>query len=262
MDKLLFAVMFALIIFIGFKNATLIKRYKQNKTYIDTYQKVLRNDENSYDEIKNYIENEKSEEFKNKAKVIKLYCELNSNAEYKDTLSDIDLKAIFYSKGKVDSNLAKVNTDAFIFMILALTKAYDLRQFDAIEIMANKLRELEGLETRLEYKETLDIADVLIDKSNDLTMFKSLLEGTYTSYQYDKNIIGLYKRMASTMLAFKNVDFDEYYKNDLHSFAKSTIGNIVMKNLGIYETYKPIEEETPEVQQEEIQEDNNKENEQ
>lgn len=254
MDSLLFVVMFVLIIFIGIKNVSLIKRYRQNKEYIEVYQKTLMNEEDAYDAINKYIENEKSNEFKNKARLIKIYCCLNSNIDYSDALNELDLKAIFYKKGSVDNSLVRLNTDSFIFMMLSFSKAYANKDTKVIEDLDNKLKELSGLDNQLEYKETIDMAEVLLNKSNDMSFFNSLLEGTYSSYVYEKKLIGLFKRIASTMLAFKNQQFDEYFRNDLHSFAKSKIGENLLKNLGLYETYKPIVEESLDVNDEEVKE--------
>lgn len=251
MDSLMFAVLIALLIFICVKNASLVKRYKHNAKYIEVYKKVIHNEENSYEAIKDYIANEKSAEFKHKAYIIQLFSELENSKEYVDTAKAIDLKELFYTKGKIDSNKIKLNSDSFIFIILDIAKAYEKGNKDATEILSEKLDEIENLNNHLEYQ-TIKAFIRAISKNGDLgnPFMKNLIEGNYTDYQYDKNMIGLYKRTASSTLAFNKEEFDDYFKNDLYSFAKTFIGECLLKSLGIFEDYKPSEEVVEENQEE------------
>ena len=254
MDKLLFVIMIGMFIFILVKNLSLLKRYKQNKEYVESYQDILHNKENCYERICAFIEKEKTNEYKNKANIIKLFCELNNDLDYRKTIEDLDIKAIYYSKGKIDKNSLKFNSDSFIFIMLVLAKAYEKGKNDVIETIVNKVCELTELENRLEHKEIIELANALNKVEDKGSAFMhSLLDGTYTEYAYDKNMIGIYKRIASSTLAFNLEQFDDYFKNDLHNFAKSMIGENFLKSLGIYELYQPIEEE---VVEEDKQEEN------
>lgn len=244
MDKLLFAVMALIIIYVTIKNFSLIKRYKHNKEYIECYQDVLHNKDNCYDRIKKYIDSEKSDEYKNKARVIQLYYELGNAIDNKELLDSIDLKKVFFDKGKYDKNLVNLNSDVFIFIMLAMAKAYEKNRIDVINIIVDKVKTISELNFRLEYQEISALADALC-KNNDCgnTFMHSLLDGNYTDYAYEKNLIGLYKRIASSTLAFNNEEFEGFFKSDLHSFSKSLIGESLLKSLGIYNAYKPIDEE-------------------
>ena len=244
MDKLLFAILFTILIIIGSKNFTLIKRYKQNKYYIDCYQNILHNKEHCYEDIVNYIKYEKTEEYKNKARIIQLYYELENDIDITNTFESLNIRYIFCKKGILDNSLVNLNADSFVFIILAMIKAYSKNNNKLVEDLSNKLKEIENFDKRLEYQLILAIEDALIGtKSAGCEFMKRVLDGDYTDYKYEKNMIGLYKRTASSILAFNNEDFDEYFRNDLHSYAKSLIGETMLKSLGIYETYKPIEEE-------------------
>lgn len=250
MDILMFVVLLGIFIFICIKNFSLFKRYSKNKKYIDLYKKALYNEENSHDLVLNYLENEKSEEFKNKVRIIQIYNELENGMDVANTLNDINLKPIFYKNNKYDNELVKLNSDAFVFMILDIAKAYELNKLDVADTIINKLNEYKELEQRVEYL-TLFSVYKAVKKEDDCGngFMKSLHDGTYTDYIYDKSMIGLYKRSASTILAFNNEEFDEFFKNDLYAFAKTFIGERLLKSLGLYETYKPVEE--TEVSQEE-----------
>lgn len=259
MDKLLFVIMIGMFIFILVKNFSLLKRYKQNKEYVDSYQAVLHNDENCYERINSFVEQEKTNEFKNKGRIIKLYCELNNDLDYQKTLDELNIRDIYYAKGKLDANQVKFNSDSFIFIMIVLAKAYSKNKNDVIDSLVNKVSELTELDNRLEYKEIIEFGNALKaveDKGNGF--MHNLLDGQYTEYVYDKNLIGLYKRIASSTLAFNNEEFDDFFRGDLHSFAKSMIGESILRSLGIYETYKPIEEvkfEDPVIEQEEENKD-------
>lgn len=243
MDILLFAVMSIVLVYVGIKNFKLIKRYKQNKEYISIYQSVLNNEENSYNLVKNFIENEKTQEFKNKGKIIKLYSELCNDIDSFGTIDDIDLNSIFCKKGQVDKEMTNLNVDSFVFIALAIAKAFEKKKEDVIVKIIDKLKGVEGLKTHLEYNTIISFANSLLSiEDKGIPMMRSLLEGTYTDYVYEKNMIGLFKRIASTTLAYNNLDFEEYFKQDLYNFAQSLIGEKLLQSLGMYETYKNIED--------------------
>lgn len=240
MDKLLFIIMTIMLCYIVYKNITIIARYKHNKGYVKLYQEALKNDENAISHINEYIDNEKSQEYKNKARIIRLICLISNNApEYENAIKELDLHYIFYKNNKVNDNLIKLNSDSFIFIILALAKAYENYRLNIIDDIKSKIMELDGLKNRLEYNEILAFIDAISFRNDKGNKFMhSLLDGSYSEYTYDKNLIGLYKRIASSTLTFSNEDIDEYFKNDLYSFAKTLIGESLLKSLRLYEIYK------------------------
>lgn len=240
MDKLLFVAMIGLLAFISYKNFALIIRYKHNKEYIESYRSVLNDSENAHNIITNYIENEKSLEYKNRAKIIKLYCELNKGLEYIETLNSIDLKPIYFKSNKYDNKLVNLNSDSFVFIIMSIAKAFEHGKNDVIDILSKKLQAIPELENRLEYQETKAFSNCLIG-SGGIDFMKGMLEGSYIDYMYEKRLIGLYKRIATSTLAYKKQQLDDYYKNDLHKFSSTKIGESILKSLGIYNSYLPLE---------------------
>ena len=56
MDYMLFGFMALLLLYTVYRNVTLLKRYKQNKEYIECYKAILRGDENAYERISNFID--------------------------------------------------------------------------------------------------------------------------------------------------------------------------------------------------------------
>lgn len=251
MDKLLFAIMIGMLIFISYKNITLIKRYKHNKEYIESYRSVLEDTETAHNIISNYIETEKSLEYKNRAKIIKLYCELNKDLQYTETLNDIDLKPIYFNKGKYDNKLVNLNSDSFVFMILSIAKAFECGKNDVLDTLLEKLKEVPELERRLEYQEVIAFSNCLLNKDG-IDFMKGMIDGSYTEFVYEKRMIGLYKRIATSTLAYKDEQLDEYFTNDLHKFSATKIGESILKSLGIYDKYLPLENDNGESDEDKV----------
>ena len=255
MDILFFIALLCLIFYVGYRNIVLLRRYRHNKEYIECYKKMLNDDENSYENICNYVKDEKIPEFKNKGLVLKLYEEMGQDIDYKETLETVSLKDIFYKKDKVSKQQITLNSDVFIWYYLDMARARRLSKFDVLNALYEKLIALKELENRVEYQLGIAIYKALSEQDDAGVGFLSgLLEGLYTSYAYEKNLIGLYKRFASSTLAYSGEPIEEYYKNDLHKFAGTAIGRNYLTELEIIEKYPPLEEPKEEDNQETAEE--------
>ena len=98
MEYMLFGFMALLLLYTGYRNVTLLKRYKKNQEYIECYKAILRGDENAYERISAFIDSQKDPEFAGKARFLKLYVELDKKLPYQETLNAINLKDVFYKK--------------------------------------------------------------------------------------------------------------------------------------------------------------------
>ena len=78
-------------------------------------------------------------------------------------------------------------------------------------------------------------------KEGDYTFLKDLINGEYSSYLYEKRLIGLYKREASLFLCLNDDLDDEFWKQDLKHFYETKIGKHLIENLTIEEKVKNIE---------------------
>ena len=251
---LFFGVMLCLLVYIAYRNFDLIKRYRHNKEYIDCYKEMLSGAEGAYEHVCRYVESESSEEFKNKGRVLKLYQEMDKELDSKQTLEDLDLKAVFCKNGKYSKQQVSINADVFVWLYLDMAKARRLSKFDILNGLDEKIREVTELERRVEYQTALAIYNALCEKEDaGVGFLTSLLDGGFATYEYDKNLIGLFKRFASSTLAYSGEPMEDYYRNDLHSFAATQIGSVYMKDLEIYDKYPPIEkkEENQETKTEE-----------
>lgn len=232
--------------YVMYRNVVLIGRYRHNKEYIECYKDMLSNVPEAYDRTCRYIENEKSAEYQNKGLVLKLYQQLDRPEDPMETLNKLDLKEIFYKNGKFSKQQLLMNNDVFIWLYLNMAKARKLSKFDVLNGLYDKIMELSLLENRVEFQLAKAIYNALCEKEDaGVEFLSSLLDGGYAGYEYDKNLIGLFKRFAAATLAYSGEPMEDYYKEDLHSFAASQIGKNYLNDLEIYEKYLPKQVEEP-----------------
>ena len=240
MEILFFVLMLCLLAYVMYRNITLIGRYRHNKEYIECYKEMLANTEGAYDRTCRYIENEKSAEYRNKGLILKLYQQLDREEDAMETVEAIDLKEILYAKGKYSKRQLMMNSDIFIWLYMNMAKARKLSKFDVLNTLYDKFMALDLLENRVEYKLAKAIYNALCEKEDaGVEFLSSMLDGGYAGLDYEKNLIGLYKRFASATLAYSGEPMEDYYKEDLHSFASTQIGKNYLNDLEIYEKYLP-----------------------
>lgn len=238
MEKSFFIFILLMLGYISYKNITILSRYKYNKKYIDAYQAVLKDNENAYEEIKNFVNSSKNLEYKSKGNILKLYHELDKDLDYTSTLNSIDYKQLFYKKDKYSPSQLKLNNDSVIFTIMVMAKAHHKKNKDVIKTLADKFNELSGLENSVEYLEIDAVADSFLKRDDSgVSFFNMMLDGGYAGLRYEKNLIGLYKRIASSMLAYNKASMDEYFVLDLSKFCETLIGKNLLKDLGLYKKY-------------------------
>ena len=264
MDIVFFIALLCLIAYVGYRNFELFKRYRHNKQYIDCYRTMLNDDEDAYEKVNAFIDKESNLEYKNKGLILRLFIEIGKGLDYRQTLEELDLKEIFYKKGKYSKQLVALNSDIFIWYYLDMARARRFSRFDVLDKLNDKLFGLNELEVRVEFQLAKAICNALREKEDAGVEFLSgLLEGNYTQYVYEKNLIGLYKRFSASTLAYSGEPMEDYYKNDLHSFAGTLIGKNYMSELEIFDKYPPVEEkkEEEELDPEKFIEDQEEENE-
>ena len=243
MDYMLFAFMAVLLLYTVYRNFTLLKRYKQNKEYIECYKAILRADENAYERINAFIDSQKEQDFAGKGRLLKLYVELDKKLPYQETLNAIDLKDVFYKKDHPDKYRYSLNCELFIWIYIIMAKARQMSGFDVLNELNDKVKALEEMNDCLEYREAEAIYNALCEKEDGgVKFFTDLLEGNYTELRYEKNLIGTFKRFAAATLAYGGEPMEDYYKQDLHNFAETMIGKTYLENLGIYDKYLPLKE--------------------
>lgn len=252
----------ALIIFaiaLTVKNIIEMKKIKREQAFVQVYTKVLKQEEGAKDSLLNYIATEQLDYLVQKAKILLIYQLMIENEEPVDVVEQINFEPLFYSKGKYDAKLAEKNSDVFVWLSMLYAKARMLSMFDVIDKLSEKLTKYdENLSNQLEYKLYKGVCSCIQEKNDENSKFLSdLLEGEYEGLVYERKLIGLYKRIAATYLVFLGDTVDEYFENDLHSFAETLVGKCIMKDLEIYDKYPPIEKTEEEQKVEEASQEEN-----
>ena len=242
MEILFFVAMFILLGYVIYRNVGLLQRYKHNKEYISIFNAMLEREDDAYSRLNDFINNEKSEEFKNKGRIIKIFADLENDLD-PSAIETLEPKEIFYHNGRFASRLLAMNCDSFVWLYLVLARARRLSRFDVIDDLSEKMKMMPEMAKRIEFQLFFAIEDALCEKDDAGVGFLScLLEGDYADMKYEKNLIGLFKRFASATLAYAGEPMDDYFRNDLHSFAATKIGRTYMQELEIYDKYPPLEQ--------------------
>ena len=252
MQMIFFVILIVLTVVMSINNFKKVGQYRKDKTYIDIYTKILKNDDNAYDELVSYISTETDVCLKAKSNLIKIYEDLDKNSDL--VLNEIEesnvMHDIFFEKGTFSKDRVLLNSEVFIWLVLILSKA---RKQSMVDVM-NKLNEKVGvyeneLNDFVEYQVYKSAYMTLLEKGVDgINFLKTLLNGEYSNYKYDKNLIGIFKKVAASLLAYANEPLEEGDESLITDFTTTLIGHRFTTDLEIYDKYH-IEEETKQIEE-------------
>ncbi len=256
MNSLFLIILVVITIFMTANNFKRMKQYRKDKTYIELYTKVLKETEGSYDELVAYINSEEDVCLKAKSKLIKLYEDIRLNNNVDELLQEDFVKDIFYVNDSFSKEKANLNSEVFIWYILLLSRCRTLSLIDVMDKLYEKVNlHKDDLSSVVEYQCFLSAYDVLLEKGSEgFDFLKKLLSGDYTEYSYDKNLIGIYKKVAACLLCYAGEIVDESDELLIKDFTTTLIGNRFTKDLDIYDKYVPKEEVVEEVKEETVEE--------
>lgn len=256
--NILYVLLIALVIGLTIRNVLQVKKIKNEGAFVKVYTKVLKRDFDAYDTVKHYIEEETNEALKNKARVLLVYEMMLNDEDPTNVVETINFESLFTIKGIYNAKLANNNADVFIWLALVFAKARNLSMFDVIEKLTEKVETYgEHLDNQLEYHMFRGICSAIAERNDEDSAFLNKLhDGDYVDMTYEQKLIGLYKRIASCYLIYLGDTIDEYYENDLHKFASTSVGRCLMNDLEIIDRYPPIadDEENANIPTEEIKE--------
>lgn len=244
------------------KNFMSLKGYKREREFANTYSKVLRQDEDCYEAISNYVNVEKVDSLKNKGKVILAYEKMVKGEDPTELVNTIDFKPMFYEKGRFNAKLTNRNSDIFVWLALVFAKARSLSMFDVIDKLSEKVLTYdEVLGKHLEYKLFKGLVSAIAERNDEDSAFLTkLLDGDYAGMIYEQRLIGLYKRIAASYLVYMGDTVDESFNDDLRDFATTLVGKCLMTDLEIIDKYPPLEIKEEEKTEEETSEETKEEN--
>ena len=243
MDLIFLVILIVLTISMFSKNFKKAGQYRKDKTYIDIYTKILKNEEGAYDELVSYLGTETDACLKAKSNLIKIYVDLDKHPENVD--SDIDeidfMHDIFFDGENFVKEKIILNSEVFIWLILILSKARANTMIDAMNHINDKVSAYdEEMKDYVEYQVYKSAYLSLLEKNLDgIKFLKTLLSGEYQEYKYDKNLIGIYKKIAASLLAYMAEPLDEGDDDLIKEFTETLIGSRFTKDLEIYERFAP-----------------------
>lgn len=221
------------------KNISLFKQLSVSKDYKDAYHAVVSRDENAVEKLYAYLDKEKDDYLKNKGRILLIYLLLHKDQDASSILNDLDVNKVFMPKDKYNKNHITLNADMFIWLAVMLPCLNKAGQMDALYEKFNKLDEY--LLNHVEYK-TFKASYFFMKKDEENSKFLTeLVNGEYSGMFYDKQLIGVIKRIALSYIASPSKEKNIEYKDELALFAKSYIGGNMLTDLDIYEVYKPDE---------------------
>ena len=258
MDLIFLVILIALTISMFSKNFKKAGQYRKDKTYIDIYTKILKEEEGAYDELVSYLGSETDACLKAKSNLIKTYVDLDKHPENVD--SDIDeidfMHDIFFDGENFSKEKIILNSEVFIWLILILSKARANTMIDVMNHINDKVSAYdEEMKDYVEYQVYKSAYLSLLEKNFDgIKFLKTLLSGEYQEYKYDKNLIGIYKKIAASLLAYMAEPLDEGDDDFIKEFTETLIGSRFTKDLEIYDRFHV--EEVKEESSEELYSDN------
>lgn len=254
MDSTLLIVLVIIVAAMLANNFKTMKRISKNKEYISCYQAMMDKDDDAYERIVNYMNVATDEEFKNKARIFKLFFDLENN-NYLDELNKLDFHDLYYTNNKVDLKKIELNSESALRLVNLMAKANKEGHKDAIEILFNKFNENSSiLNSYVEYNVVKNAYNIFMNNNEGHEFLKSLLNGEYDGYRYDRATIGVTKRTASSLLAYANEDIGDF-EADVKEFKRTKFGKNLLENLGILERFEDKEE----IEEELIEEENKEE---
>ncbi len=205
---------------------------------------TLKDEADFFKQIDEYIESEKSQEFKMKGRILKIYgCIQNDRLEEAGkTLNDLDfLPLIYRDKFQMKINVSANEDSFFYYCFLSCIHLYGLGQIEMISLFKSIL---DDYKVHLKYQLLYEMFDATVDyykKQFDKgqEVFENIYVGNFNRKKYARPMRGLYLNLAECFLARialdenRNTDFEEKYKANLIKFNQSSMGEMVLKDLGI-----------------------------
>lgn len=237
MNGTLLLVMAAIVVLMLFNNIRKIKEMRKDNRYVDAYMKVLRGEEDAKENLNSYIEAETNETTKNRALIVKAYVD----DDPKSVIEAVNYDLVFKPSGQYDTNHLVSISDTFIWLILALSKYKDNREI--LDLVYSKVFN-EEFNKHVEYLVFKAAYEIISNKEEkDVSFLTSLLSGDYAEYKYDKQLIGIYKKMSVALLVYNGNAVDSEDEDMLKDFVLTQVGGRFLENLNLKEKYI-VKEET------------------
>lgn len=197
-----------------------------------------------FNEIDDYIEKERSEEFKMKARILKMYGCIKNNRldEAGQCLNDLDFMPLIYrDKFQMKIGIGDNEDSFFYYCFLSCIHLYRLGQIEMISLLKSIL---DDYKVHLQYHLFYEMFDASVDCykqqwDHGKEVFENVYLGKFKRKRYSKQMRSLYIDLAECFLAKIAIDegrmddFNEKYKDNLVKFYQSSMGEMILNDLQI-----------------------------
>ena len=248
MKYILLTIAGLIFVYMTYKNIAIIQTSKKNQIYFNCYEAMLRRKKDAFQLINESIEKEKNIINLNRMYFLKMNMELQEHRDYKDTLEKINIKELIYYRGQLNQESISGYADSFLWMGCAIANAHYNGRPEAIEEILNIVGDdREVLHERFEYRFLEVMAQILAGKEYDREFISKLRNEEFkTTYKYDKRFASIFRNFGLIVLDKAGEELTEEEKEDVRTFAKTQIGDYLLRIAGRHEEYAPErKEETP-----------------
>ena len=263
-------ILYGLLIFMIFRTISLSKRSKKSKQLIEALQYA--DDANQFfPKIDEAIASQEDIEYQTKAKILKLWgmAYHNQVEDFKPLLDEISLDALFKQERGITS--IQMNEDSFFYLLLAIPNLLQAKDnMELIDVINEKVQPYQDvLQNQIVYALSQE-CNKFYKHEDDCgeTFYNKLLDGDYGEYSYSKNMIGLYKAIASANLAklYEETNPEKYQEqmDMVETFNQMSVGARWIQCIGLeLKEEEVVEEEKPSIddyrRQDPIEQDEQKE---
>lgn len=226
----------AIIIIFTVRNIVLIKDLMISKDYKKIYKSVVENDPESINKINEYLKSEKNHYLLAKANILLMYLKLQKRIEVGYEVHNICFEDVFLKNGKYNASFVNLNSDMMIWTLCSLPRLNEVGQLYQVKEKLLKLKD--SLDNHIEYKVFFGTFSILTKDEENAKFLYDLVNGDYSGFQYDKQLIAVTKRIALAYIASQSKEKNIEYADELNILSKTMIGRNLLTDLGIYEVYK------------------------
>ena len=238
-------ILMGLMLVMMFNNIRKVKAMKKDEKYIAAYTGVLKNEDNAATNLESYLAEETNPELKNKGLLVKVYTDILEGKDPSGTIDSISFDDILLTDGNYAPEKVSRNSDSFVWMLLDLSKARSKSMIDVMDKLYEKLNAYEDrLDRQVEYQVVKATYNCLLEKDvKGIEFLNKLLAGEYGDYQYDKHLIGVFKKAAAALLVYSGEPIEKEDEEILYDFAQSSVGNRFLSDLELIDRYT-VKEDT------------------
>ena len=238
---------------------TVMKRSGKMKKLIACVE-VASDEKQFAEKIEAVIQTIKDPEFIAKAQILKLWGQVKSrrpHEEIRQTLDQIDLKAIIIDPKNRRKNKIEINEDSFYYLCFACgLKAYSARDEELLAMLEEKVDQAQDYFADQLFYPLYKATLACYRKQDDWgeKIFQQVVEGTIQHVRCSRQMLEVYRNLAAVFLAYimqekQHAALQPQVRQTVESWSGTEMGNNIMRDLGV--SVPPASDPNNDVQTEE-----------